>query len=75
MAHSGLGATHAMRFVHRSDMNDLLQAKSHPDVYMREGKLPEAMTAGHRAIELLPDFVQAHYFLALVYFLSCCGSW
>jgi len=89
MAHSGLGATHAMRFVHRCDMNDLLQAKSHLEqasqldrelaepypwlcyVYMREGKLPEAMTAGHRAIELLPDFVQAHYFLALVYFLSC----
>ena len=89
MAHSGLGATHAMRFIHRSEPDDLLQAREHLEraleldaelaepypwlcyIYMREGRLQEALDAGHRAIQLLPDFVQAHYFLALVYFVSC----
>jgi DNA-binding winged helix-turn-helix (wHTH) protein/tetratricopeptide (TPR) repeat protein len=89
MAHSGLGATHAMRFVHRSDPDDLQQARDHLEraraldaelpepypwlcyIYMREGRLQEALDAGHTAIRLLPDFLQAHYFLALVYVLRC----
>jgi tetratricopeptide (TPR) repeat protein len=40
-------------------------------VYMRDGQLREAQRTGQRAIELLPDLVQAHYFLALAYFVSC----
>jgi TolB-like protein len=89
MAHAGLGATHAMRFIHRSAPDDLMQAKSHLErareldvelaepypwlcyIYMRDGKLQAALDAGHRAIQLLPDLIQAHYFLALVYFVSC----
>jgi DNA-binding winged helix-turn-helix (wHTH) protein/tetratricopeptide (TPR) repeat protein len=89
MAHAGLGATHAMRFIHRTNPDDLVQATSHLEracqldgelaepypwlcyIYMRDGKLHQALDAGHRAVELLPDLVQAHYFLALVYFLFC----
>lgn len=89
MAHSGLGAALAMRFIHRGHKQDMSQAAQHLDrahqldpelpepfpwrcyIYMREGNLQAAREAGHRAITLLPDFVQAHYFQALVYFLSC----
>jgi serine/threonine-protein kinase len=89
MAHSGLGATYAMRFIHRNDPGDLIHARGHLErareldpeladpypwlcyVYMREGKFREAFDAGQRAIELLPDLVQAHYFLGLAYFASC----
>jgi DNA-binding winged helix-turn-helix (wHTH) protein/cytochrome c-type biogenesis protein CcmH/NrfG len=89
MAHSGLGAALAMRFIHRGQKQDMLQAAQHLDrasqldpelpepfpwrcyIYMREGKLDAAHDAGRQAIRLLPDFAQAHYFLALVYFLYC----
>jgi TolB-like protein len=87
MAHAGLGATHAMRFIHRTNPNDLVEARSHLEraslldselaepypwlcyVYMRDGNLHDALKAGHRAVELLPDLVQAHYFLALACFV------
>jgi adenylate cyclase len=89
MAQAGLGATHAMRFIHRTNPADLSDAKSHLQVaceldaelaepypwlcyvYIRDGQLREAQRTGQRAIELLPDLVQAHYFLALAYFVSC----
>jgi len=89
MAQSGLGATYAMRFIHRNDPGDLVQARGHLErareldpeladpypwlcyVYMRGEKFREAFDAGQRAIELLPDLVQAHYFLGLAYFASC----
>lgn len=89
MPHSGLGAALSMRFIHRSDPDDMLQAREHLElvlardpelaepypwlcyIYMREGKLQDALDAGKRAVQLVPDFIPAHYFLALVYFVSC----
>lgn len=89
MAHAGAGATCAMRFIHRSDPNDLLRARTELEeaqrldaelaepypwlcyLYMREGRLEEALRAGQRAVALLPELVQAHYFLGLAYFASC----
>jgi TolB-like protein/Flp pilus assembly protein TadD len=92
MAQSGLGATYAMRYIHRTDPEDLEHAYVHLErarqidpelaepypwlcyVYMRRGKLKDALEVGHRAIQLLPDLVHAHYFLALTYFVSCEGD-
>lgn len=89
MAHAGVGATCAMRFIHRSDPNDLLRARTELEeaqrldaelaepypwlcyLYMREGKFEEALRAGQRAVALLPELVQAHYFLGLAYFATC----
>jgi len=89
MAHAGAGATCAMRFIHRSDPNDLLRARTELEeaqrldaelaepypwlcyLYMREGRLEEALRAGQRAVALLPELVQAHYFLGLAYFATC----
>jgi DNA-binding winged helix-turn-helix (wHTH) protein/tetratricopeptide (TPR) repeat protein len=89
MAHAGAGATCAMRFIHRSDPNDLLCARTELEeaqrldaelaqpypwlcyLYMREGRFEEALRAGQRAVALLPELVQAHYFLGLAYFATC----
>lgn len=89
MAHSGLGATYAMRFIHRADPDDLVRAQGHLErsceldpeladplpwlcyVYMRHGRLEEAVRVGQRAIALLPDLVHAHYFLGTAYFARC----
>ena len=40
-------------------------------VYIRYGDLKLAIETGRRAVSLLPDLVQAHYFLGLAYFLTC----
>jgi DNA-binding winged helix-turn-helix (wHTH) protein/tetratricopeptide (TPR) repeat protein len=92
MAQSGLGATYAMRYIHRTDPEDLEHAYVHLErarqidpelaepypwlcyVYMRRGKLKDALEVGHRGIQLLPDLVHAHYFLGLTYFVSCEGD-
>jgi adenylate cyclase len=92
MAQSGLGATYAMRYIHRTAPEDLEHAYIHLErarqidpelaepypwlcyVYMRRGKLKDALEVGHRAIQLLPNLVHAHYFLGLTYFVSCEGD-
>jgi TolB-like protein/Flp pilus assembly protein TadD len=88
MAHSGLGAAHAMRFIARTSAEDLRAARAHLErareldpelpepypwlcyVYIREGRLPEALQAGQRGVQLLPDLAHAQYFLAGVYLIS-----
>ena len=39
-------------------------------VYVRLGRLKEAIQAGRQAVKLLPDLVQAQYFLGMTYFCS-----
>jgi len=88
MAHSGLGAAHAMRTINRRDPDDLEKARVHltraleldPElaepypwlcyVNIRLSQLDAAIEAGHRGVQLLPNLVQAHYFLGLAYFAS-----
>jgi len=92
MAHSGLGSTYAMRFIHKTDPDDLRRARAHLEqareldpelaepypwlcyVYMRYGNMPQALQAGQRGVQLLPDLVQAQYFLGLAYFATCESS-
>jgi tetratricopeptide (TPR) repeat protein len=89
MAHSGLGAAHALRSLNRRVREDLDQARFHLQraleldrelvepypwlcyVHMRTGQIERALAAGHRAIQLQPNLVQAHYFLGLAYFVAC----
>ena len=89
MAHSGLGSTHAMRFIHTTNPQDLRVARAHLErardldpelaepypwlcyVYIREGRLHEALQMGERGVYLLPDLVHAQYFLAAVYLALC----
>jgi DNA-binding winged helix-turn-helix (wHTH) protein/Flp pilus assembly protein TadD len=88
MAHSGLGATYALRNINRKDPEDLKRAQFHlrkaleldPElaepypwlcyVYIRLGRLEEAIQAGRQGAALLPDLVQAQYFLGMAYFCS-----
>lgn len=39
-------------------------------VYVRLGRLEEAIQAGRQGVKLLPDLVQAQYFLGMTYFAS-----
>ena len=39
-------------------------------VYMRRGRLEQAVSAGERGVEIQPDLVQAHYFLAAAHAVS-----
>jgi len=86
LAHSGLGATYALRSLNRRHPEDLDYAELHltralqldPEiaepypwmcyVNMRKNRLAAALHSGHRAVELQPDLVTAHYFLGLAYF-------
>lgn len=86
LAHSGLGATYALRITNRRAPEDLEKSLHHlqralaldPElaepypwlcfVLMRLNRVPEALQAGHRAVELQPNLVHAHYFLGLAYF-------
>ena len=64
----------ARRHLERACALDPELADPHPwlcYVYMRYGDLDAAIETGRRAVKLLPDLVQAHYFLGLAYFLSC----
>jgi TolB-like protein/Tfp pilus assembly protein PilF len=88
VAFSGLGATYAMRYSHRTDPDDLTRATSYleraleldPELaepypylcyaYMRQGKVEQAIAAGHKGIEYQPDFGQAHYFLGTAYIVG-----
>jgi tetratricopeptide (TPR) repeat protein len=88
MAHSGLGATYALRNLNRRDPEDLKSARFHLRkaleldaelaepypwlcyVYIRLGRLDEAIQAGRQGVKLLPDLVQAQYFLGMTYFCS-----
>lgn len=88
MAHSGLGATYALRNINRRDPEDLNSALLHLRkaldhdaelaepypwlcyVYIRLGRLEEAIQAGRQGVKLLPDLVQAQYFLGMAYFAS-----
>jgi DNA-binding winged helix-turn-helix (wHTH) protein len=89
MAHSGLGASYAMRYIRDANSENLRLAKHHLEracsldaelaepypwlcyVHMRHGEVENAIENGRRAVELLPDLVQAQYFLGLAYFVSC----
>ena len=88
MAHSGLGATYALRNINRRDPEDLKNAhfylrkaleldaelgEPYPwlcYIYVRLGRLEEAIQAGRQGVALLPDLVQAQYFLGMAYFCS-----
>ena len=88
MAHSGLGATYALRNINRRDPEDLKSALFHlrkaldldselaepypwlSYVYVRVGLLDEAIQTGRQGVKLLPDLVQAQYFLGMAYFGS-----
>ncbi|MFQ5927416.1 MAG: tetratricopeptide repeat protein, partial [Terriglobia bacterium] len=88
MAYSGLGATHAMRFVHRTDPDDLACACGYLEraleldpelgepypwlcyIYVRQGKLDQAVSAGRKGVERQPDLDKAHYFLGIAYSVS-----
>jgi DNA-binding winged helix-turn-helix (wHTH) protein len=64
----------ARKHLERACALDRELAEPHPwlcYVYMRYGDLEAAIETGRRAVKLLPDLVQAHYFLGLAYFLSC----
>src|SRR5690348_8165343 len=39
-------------------------------VYVRLGRLEEALEAGRQGVSMLPDLVQAQYFLGMTYFVS-----
>jgi TolB-like protein len=89
MAHSGIGSTHAIRLIHKTNPEDLRLARAHLErareldpelaepypwlcyLYIRDGRLPEALQVGQRAVHLLPDLVHAQYFLGIAYFASC----
>jgi len=89
MAHSGLGSTLAMRFIGKTNPNDLRLARAHLErareldpelpepypwlcyVYIREGRFTEALEAGQRGVQLLPDLVHAQYFMSAAYTASC----
>ena len=51
MAHSGLGATYAMRFIHRTDPDDLVRSIAHSE----------------RALELDPELAEPYPFLCYAY--------
>lgn len=88
MAHAGLGSTHAMRYIHRTDPNDLTKAQAHLEraceldpelaepypwlcyVYMRQGRIEDSLRTGERAVQLQPDSVEAHYFLAVAHYTA-----
>ena len=88
MAHSGLGATYALRNINRRDPEDLKSAHEHLRkaleldaelaepypwlcyVYIRLGRLDDALQAGRQGVALLPDLVQAQYFLGMAYLVS-----
>jgi tetratricopeptide (TPR) repeat protein len=89
MAHSGLGSTLAMRFISKTNPDDLRLARAHLErareldpelpepypwlcyVYIREGRFGEALEAGQRGVQLLPDLVHAQYFMSAAYTASC----
>lgn len=88
MAHSALGFTYAMRYIHRTDSEDLTRALGYLEraleidpelgdpypylcyVYMRQGKLDQAIAAGQKGVNRQPDLVYSHYFLACAYMIG-----
>src|SRR5438270_281673 len=85
LAYAALGATHAMRYIHRTDPADLDHSARYSEraieldpelgepytwlsyVYMRQGKVEQAVRTGHKGVEKQPDLVLSHYFLAAAY--------
>ena len=85
LAFAALGATHAMRYIHRTDPSDLDHAARYCEraiqldpelgepytwltyVYMRQGKIEQAIRTGHTGVERQPDLVLTHYFLGAAY--------
>jgi TolB-like protein/predicted Ser/Thr protein kinase/Flp pilus assembly protein TadD len=85
LAYAALGATHAMRYIHRTDPADLDHSARYSEraieldpelgephpwlsyVYMRQGKVEQAVRTGHKGVEKQPDSVLSHYFLAAAY--------
>src|SRR5207237_2268741 len=85
MAYAALGATHAMRYIHRTDPADLDHSARYSEraieldpelgepypwlsyVYMRQGKIEQAIRTGHEGVDRQPDLVLAHYFLGAAY--------
>jgi len=88
LAFAALGATHAMRYIHRTDPSDLDHAARYCEraiqldpelgepytwltyVYMRQGKIEQAIRIGHKGVERQPDLVLAHYFLGTAYIVA-----